>query len=80
MIGKIAFFRDEETETHPVERFLGICYPLQFPPHTRRAWFYLLPTVLAALLVNIPRFLETKLTDSNKLAPTELRMSDTHIR
>jgi len=63
-----------------VERFLGICYPLQFPPHTRRAWFYLLPTVLAALLVNIPRFLETKLTDSNKLAPTELRMSDTHIR
>lgn len=23
LIGKIAFYRDEETETHPVERFLG---------------------------------------------------------
>lgn len=41
-----------------VERFFGICYPLKFPPHTRKSWYYILPVVLLSVIINIPKFLE----------------------
>merc|ERR1712106_456289 len=43
-----------------MERFLGICYPLHLPPHNRKSWFYILPATLLAILVNVPKFLESE--------------------
>ena len=31
---------------------------VQFPPHTRKSWYYIIPVVLLSILINIPRFLE----------------------
>ena len=45
-----------------IERFLGICYPLHLPPHNRKSWFYILPVLVLAILVNIPKFLESEVT------------------
>jgi len=44
-----------------IERFLGICHPLHYPPHTRKSWFYILPVLVISLLVNIPKFLEAEI-------------------
>lgn len=41
-----------------IERFLGICYPLHYPPHNRKSWFYILPVLLLSFILNIPKFLE----------------------
>ena len=43
-----------------IERFLGICYPLHLPPHNRKSWFYIIPVTILAILVNIPKFLESE--------------------
>lgn len=43
-----------------IERFLGICHPLHYPPHTRKSWFYIVPVTILSILVNIPKFLEAE--------------------
>jgi len=43
-----------------IERFLGICYPLHLPPHNRKSWFYIIPVTILAIIVNIPKFLESE--------------------
>ena len=37
---------------------LYITLIVQFPPHTRKSWYYIIPVVLLSILINIPRFLE----------------------
>ena len=83
-----------------IERFLGICYPLkvtivmrasllhslilQFPPHTRKSWYYILPVVLISIIINIPRFLEGVINWDDEKGPfyevTNLRMSPNYIK
>ena len=49
-----------------IERYLAVCFPLDYQSQRsgqkakQRAWLYVLPAVIAALIINIPRFLETK--------------------
>ena len=38
------------------ERYLGLCHPL-LNPHSRKAWFYILPVVVIAVTLNVPKFL-----------------------
>jgi len=70
-----------------IERFLGICYPLKFPPHRRKAWFYIIPVTVFSISTNIPRFLESNLlwSDKNnvtnvKYGPSALRTSEEYIK
>jgi len=66
-----------------IERFLGICYPLKFPPHTRKAWYYILPVVLISILINIPRFFDAVISwneGSPSYQPSGLRMSVDYIK
>ena len=37
------------------ERYLGLCQPLM-NPHNRKAWFYILPVVVIAVTLNVPKF------------------------
>ena len=42
-----------------VERYFGICYPIQSRvAGRRRVWLYLIPVIFFSLLYNIPKFLE----------------------
>ena len=43
-----------------IERYLGLCHPL-LSPHSRKAWFYIVPVVFVAFALNVPKFLEIKL-------------------
>lgn len=43
-----------------IERYLGLCHPL-LPPHTRKAWFYILPVVVISFSLNAPKFMEVTL-------------------
>lgn len=66
-----------------IERFLGICYPLKFPPHTRKSWYYILPVVFISLIINIPRFLDAVITwdeEAPAYGPSKLRMSPDYIK
>eukprot|EP00092_Neocalanus_flemingeri_P018500 GFUD01020025.1.p1 GENE.GFUD01020025.1~~GFUD01020025.1.p1 ORF type:complete len:402 (+),score=67.71 GFUD01020025.1:193-1398(+) len=66
-----------------IERFLGICYPLKFPPHTRKAWFYILPVSFISIVTNIPRFFDAVLVWKDgepHYAPTQFRMSESYIK
>ncbi len=38
-----------------IERYLGLCHPL-LNPHSRKAWFYIMPVVLTAVILNVPKF------------------------
>jgi len=49
-----------------IERFLGVCYPLHLPPHTRKSWFYILPVIFLSICINIPKFLEARVTWHNE--------------
>lgn len=72
------------TSAISIERFLGICYPLKCPPHTRKSWYYIIPVTLVSILSNIPRFLESclrwKKDGTISYATTELRTSKTYIK
>ena len=39
-----------------IERYLGLCHPL-LNPHSRKAWFYVVPVLFTATLLNVPKFL-----------------------
>ena len=55
----------------------------QFPPHTRKAWYYILPVVIISLLINIPKFFDVVITweeESPSYHPSELRMSVDYIK
>ena len=57
---------------------------LQFPPHTRKSWYYILPVVLISIIINIPRFLEGVINWDDEKGPsyevTNLRMSPNYIK
>ena len=66
-----------------IERFLGICYPLKFPPHTRKAWFYILPVSFISIVTNIPRFFDAVLVWKDGVphyAATQFRTSESYIK
>jgi len=67
-----------------IERFLGICYPLKFPPHIRKSWYYIIPVTLLSILTNIPRFFESTLRwkedGSIAYGTTEFRTSKIYIK
>lgn len=44
------------------ERYLGLCHPL-LNPHSRKAWFYILPVVVIAVTLNVPKFFELKVEE-----------------
>ena len=46
-----------------LERFLGICYPLS--GQKRKSRFYIIPVLVVAILLCIPRFMETKTFEYN---------------
>ena len=46
-----------------LERFLGICYPLS--GQKRKSRFYIIPVLAIAILLCIPRFMETKVITHN---------------
>ncbi len=66
-----------------IERYLGLCHPL-LPPQSRKTWFYIVPVVIVAVLVNVPKFLEVKLEWNSDGVPsytsTSLRFSESYIR
>ena len=75
-----------------VERYLGLCHPL-LSPHSRKVWFYLLPVIVVAFALNVPKFLEIELGNINvtnavtgqnetkpSYGPSDLRMSMTYIK
>lgn len=75
-----------------VERYLGLCHPL-LSPHSRKAWFYILPVIVIAIALNIPKFLEIQLNfeyEYDKVSgknetyptygPTNLRFSMDYIK
>lgn len=43
-----------------LERFLGICYPLHLPPQNRKSWFYIVPVIILALMINLTKFFESE--------------------
>jgi len=55
-----------------IERFLGICHPLHYPPHTRKSWFYIVPVSLVSVLVNLPKFLEAEIYWENDINAIEI--------
>lgn len=67
-----------------IERFLGICYPLKFPPHTRKSWYYILPVVLISIIINIPRFLDGDIEwdeeEGYSYVASNLRISPDYIK
>ena len=66
-----------------IERFLGLCYPLKFPLHTRKAWFYILPVFFITIVVSIPKFFEVVLVwqdDVPSYAMSEFRKSESYIK
>ena len=75
-----------------VERYLGLCHPL-LSPHSRKVWFYLLPVIVVAFALNVPKFLEIELGNVNvtnavtgqnetkpSYGPSDLRLSMTYIK
>jgi len=48
-----------------VERYLGICHPMDFPAYRRKPLHYLIPVLSLAIGLNIPRFFETYLLVSD---------------
>lgn len=52
------------------ERYLGLCQPLM-NPHNRKAWFYILPVVVIAVTLNVPKFFELKFEDQIDSATNE---------
>ena len=75
-----------------VERYLGLCHPL-LSPHSRKVWFYLLPVIVVAFALNVPKFLEIELGQVNvtnavtgqnetkpSYGPSDLRLSMTYIK
>ena len=46
-----------------LERFLGICYPLS--GQKRKSRFYIIPVLVIAIFLCIPRFMETKSYEYN---------------
>jgi len=66
-----------------IERFLGICYPLHLPPHNRKSWYYILPVTLFAVLVNIPKFLESEVTwyfEGNAIENLKVQVSNVTVQ
>ena len=47
------------------ERYLGLCHPL-LNPHSRKAWFYILPVVVIAVTLNVPKFLVSSIAKKQK--------------
>ena len=47
------------------ERYLGLCHPL-LNPHSRKAWFYILPVVVIAVTLNVPKFLVSSIAKTQK--------------
>lgn len=43
-----------------IERYLGLCHPL-LNPYSRKAWFYIVPVLVVAIALNIPKFLVSQL-------------------
>lgn len=43
-----------------LERFLGICHPLHFPPQNRKSWFYIVPVLILSIMVNLTKFFESE--------------------
>ncbi len=69
-----------------LERYLGLCHPM-LPPHTRKAWFYIVPVVCIAVALNVPKFCEVMLevqevngTSVPSYTSTPLRYDSTYIR
>lgn len=69
-----------------IERYLGLCYPL-LSPHSRKAWFYVVPVIAISFALNVPKFMEVQLgwieingTDFPSYGPTDLRFNETYIR
>ena len=45
--------------TFSLERYFGLCYPIQSRVKgRRRIWVYLIPVIFFSLFYNIPKFLE----------------------
>ena len=71
-----------------IERYLGLCHPL-LSPHSRKAWFYIIPVVIMALVLNSPKFFEIEInyeTDRSTnetyptYRPTKLRTNEHYIK
>jgi len=71
-----------------IERYLGLCHPL-LSPHSRKAWFYIIPVVIMAFLLNSPKFFEIEIhyeTDKTTnetyptYRPTQLRTNEHYIK
>ena len=46
-----------------IERFFAVCFPHNYHnlnAQRNRAWYYIVPAIAAAFLIQIPRFLETE--------------------
>jgi len=59
-----------------IERFLGVCYPLHLPPHTRKARFYIIPVVFLSFCINIPKFLEARVTWHDENSQIQVLMQE----
>ena len=71
-----------------IERYLGLCHPL-LSPHSRKAWFYIIPVVIMAFLLNSPKFFEIEINyETDKTTnetyptyrPTQLRTNEHYIK
>ncbi|XP_059087453.1 FMRFamide receptor-like [Tigriopus californicus] len=69
-----------------IERYLGLCHPM-LPPHSRKAWFYIVPVVVIAFALNVPKFMEVELeietvngTDIPFLKSSQLRYNENYVR
>jgi hypothetical protein len=75
-----------------IERYFGLCHPL-LSPHSRKAWFYIVPVVVVSVALNIPKFFEIQINSSmvvnnetglNETFPslgvTDLRVTPSYIR
>ena len=70
------------------ERFLAVCWPILYRKHKLRTSSFIhllnfiLPGLVLAILINIPKFLEVKLVDKKDTVDfqaTQLRMDETYI-
>jgi hypothetical protein len=70
------------------ERFLAVCWPILYRRHKLRTSSFIhllnfiLPGLVLAILINIPKFLEVKLVDRKDTVDfqaTQLRMDETYI-
>ena len=73
------------------ERFLAVCHPLLYRAHKVRhsprvhMMTYILPSVIISIILNIPKFLETKLvtrvfTDTRNITQEEIDFEITSLR